>query len=159
MKTAWLSKYFFVSLISTSVLWFTFLQRSSKDCCFWVRADLLLLNFPSILWASGMFHPVQDLRQYLSNLAEQCSSEETDTELPTVVILDNLHHIGSLSDIFNGFLNCKYHKWWARKPNWYINVEIMIFPHLSVVSVQPLRYRYHEPGSFYLSKPRAAPQL
>lgn len=56
----------------------------------------------------------QDLRQYLSNLAEQCNSEETDTELPTVVILDNLHHIGSLSDIFNGFLNCKYHKWWDR---------------------------------------------
>ncbi|XP_075907695.1 neuron navigator 3 isoform X6 [Nelusetta ayraudi] len=52
----------------------------------------------------------KDLRQYLSSLAEQCSSEETDTELPTVVILDNLHHIGSLSDIFNGFLNCKYHK-------------------------------------------------
>uniref|UniRef100_A0A8C3GCM8 Neuron navigator 3 n=1 Tax=Cyclopterus lumpus TaxID=8103 RepID=A0A8C3GCM8_CYCLU len=52
----------------------------------------------------------KDLRQYLSNLAEQCSSEETDTELPTVVILDNLHHIGSLSDIFNGFLNCKYHR-------------------------------------------------
>ncbi|XP_030005040.1 neuron navigator 3 isoform X2 [Sphaeramia orbicularis] len=52
----------------------------------------------------------KDLRQYLSNLAEQCNSEETDMELPTVVILDNLHHIGSLSDIFNGFLNCKYHK-------------------------------------------------
>ncbi|KAM6961915.1 neuron navigator 3 isoform 6-T6 [Tautogolabrus adspersus] len=52
----------------------------------------------------------KDLRQYLSTLAEQCNSEETDTELPTVVILDNLHHIGSLSDIFNGFLNCKYHK-------------------------------------------------
>ncbi|KAG7454672.1 hypothetical protein MATL_G00262270 [Megalops atlanticus] len=52
----------------------------------------------------------KDLRQYLSSLAEQCSSEETDTELPLVVILDNLHHIGSLSDIFNGFLNCKYHK-------------------------------------------------
>uniref|UniRef100_A0A3Q1H5X1 Neuron navigator 3 n=1 Tax=Anabas testudineus TaxID=64144 RepID=A0A3Q1H5X1_ANATE len=52
----------------------------------------------------------KDLRQYLSNLAEQCNSAETDTELPTVVILDNLHHIGSLSDIFNGFLNCKYHK-------------------------------------------------
>ncbi|KAG7498031.1 neuron navigator 3 isoform X5 [Solea senegalensis] len=52
----------------------------------------------------------KDLRQYLSNLAEQCNSEETDTELPTVVVLDNLHHIGSLSDIFNGFLNCKYHK-------------------------------------------------
>uniref|UniRef100_A0A665VDZ6 Neuron navigator 3 n=1 Tax=Echeneis naucrates TaxID=173247 RepID=A0A665VDZ6_ECHNA len=52
----------------------------------------------------------KDLRQYLSSLAEQCNSAETDTELPTVVILDNLHHIGSLSDIFNGFLNCKYHK-------------------------------------------------
>uniref|UniRef100_UPI003AAB3A2E neuron navigator 3 n=1 Tax=Centroberyx gerrardi TaxID=166262 RepID=UPI003AAB3A2E len=52
----------------------------------------------------------KDLRQYLSSLAEQCNSEETETELPTVVILDNLHHIGSLSDIFNGFLNCKYHK-------------------------------------------------
>lgn len=59
----------------------------------------------------GFFSTPQELRQYLSSLAEQCSSEETDTELPTVVILDNLHHIGSLSDIFNGFLNCKYHKW------------------------------------------------
>ena len=55
----------------------------------------------------------QDLRQYLCHLAEQCNSEESETELPTVVILDNLHHIGSLSDIFNGFLNCKYHKWWV----------------------------------------------
>ncbi|XP_062373940.1 neuron navigator 3 [Sardina pilchardus] len=52
----------------------------------------------------------KDLRQYLCTLAEQCNLEETDMELPTVVILDNLHHIGSLSDIFNGFLNCKYHK-------------------------------------------------
>ncbi|CAB1346242.1 unnamed protein product [Coregonus sp. 'balchen'] len=52
----------------------------------------------------------KDLHQYLSSLAEQCSSEESETELPTVVILDNLHHIGSLSDIFNGFLNYKYHK-------------------------------------------------
>uniref|UniRef100_A0A674DY95 Neuron navigator 3 n=1 Tax=Salmo trutta TaxID=8032 RepID=A0A674DY95_SALTR len=52
----------------------------------------------------------KDLHQYLSSLAEQCNSEESETELPTVVILDNLHHIGSLSDIFNGFLNYKYHK-------------------------------------------------
>ncbi|KAM9705357.1 neuron navigator 3 isoform 10-T11 [Menidia menidia] len=52
----------------------------------------------------------KDLRQYLSTLAEQCNSEDTDVQLPSVVILDNLHHIGSLSDIFNGFLNCKYHK-------------------------------------------------
>ncbi|XP_013873531.1 neuron navigator 3 [Austrofundulus limnaeus] len=52
----------------------------------------------------------KDLRQYLSTLAEHCNSERMDSELPTVVIMDNLHHIGSLSDIFNGFLNCKYHK-------------------------------------------------
>uniref|UniRef100_A0A3B3CFA4 Neuron navigator 3 n=1 Tax=Oryzias melastigma TaxID=30732 RepID=A0A3B3CFA4_ORYME len=53
----------------------------------------------------------KELRQYMSSLAEQCNSEDTAVQLPTVVILDNLHHIGSLSDIFNGFLNCKYHKW------------------------------------------------
>lgn len=64
--------------------------------------------------------PPQDLRQYLSSLAEQCNSAETVTELPAVVILDNLHHIGSLSDIFNGFLNCKYHKWWV--PPTYVHV-------------------------------------
>ncbi|XP_041114108.1 neuron navigator 3-like isoform X8 [Polyodon spathula] len=52
----------------------------------------------------------KELRQYLSNLADQCNSEGNEADLPVVVILDNLHHIGSLSDIFNGFLNCKYRK-------------------------------------------------
>ncbi|KAM9634739.1 neuron navigator 3 isoform 9-T10 [Morphnus guianensis] len=52
----------------------------------------------------------KDLRQYLANLAEQCSADNNGADLPVVVILDNLHHIGSLSDIFNGFLNCKYNK-------------------------------------------------
>ncbi|KAJ8245377.1 hypothetical protein GJAV_G00270100 [Gymnothorax javanicus] len=52
----------------------------------------------------------KDLRQYLSSLADQCNSEESDSELPLVLILDNLHNIGALSDIFNGFLNCKYHR-------------------------------------------------
>ncbi|MBN3288823.1 NAV3 protein, partial [Polyodon spathula] len=52
----------------------------------------------------------KELRQYLSNLADQCNSEGNEADLPVVVILDNLHHIGSLNDIFNGFLNCKYHK-------------------------------------------------
>ncbi|KAG8439716.1 hypothetical protein GDO86_005768 [Hymenochirus boettgeri] len=51
----------------------------------------------------------KELRQYLANLADQCSADN-DTNLPLVIILDNLHHIGSLSDIFNGFLNCKYSK-------------------------------------------------
>ncbi|XP_010560121.1 PREDICTED: neuron navigator 3 isoform X3 [Haliaeetus leucocephalus] len=55
----------------------------------------------------------KDLRQYLANLAEQCSADNNGADLPVVIILDNLHHIGSLSDIFNGFLNCKYNKWWV----------------------------------------------
>ncbi|XP_030069878.1 neuron navigator 3 isoform X2 [Microcaecilia unicolor] len=52
----------------------------------------------------------KELRQYLANMAEQCRADDNDGEVPTVIILDNLHHIGSLSDIFNGFLNCKYNK-------------------------------------------------
>uniref|UniRef100_A0A4W3IXW0 Neuron navigator 3 n=1 Tax=Callorhinchus milii TaxID=7868 RepID=A0A4W3IXW0_CALMI len=52
----------------------------------------------------------KELRQYLSNLADQCSAEDNGSDLPLVIILDNLHHVGSLSDIFNGFLNCRYHK-------------------------------------------------
>ncbi|XP_032893858.1 neuron navigator 3 isoform X3 [Amblyraja radiata] len=52
----------------------------------------------------------KELRQYLSNLADQCASADNGSDLPLVIILDNLHHVGSLSDIFNGFLNCRYHK-------------------------------------------------
>ncbi|XP_051885850.1 neuron navigator 3 isoform X2 [Pristis pectinata] len=52
----------------------------------------------------------KELRQYLSNLADQCAAADNGSDLPLVIILDNLHHVGSLSDIFNGFLNCRYHK-------------------------------------------------
>ncbi|XP_069485378.1 neuron navigator 3 isoform X2 [Ambystoma mexicanum] len=52
----------------------------------------------------------KELRQYLASLADQCSADNNGPDLPSVIILDNLHHIGSLSDIFNGFLNCKYSK-------------------------------------------------
>ncbi|KAG5839916.1 hypothetical protein ANANG_G00210230 [Anguilla anguilla] len=52
----------------------------------------------------------KELRQYLSNLADQCSSESQAVDMPLVVILDNLHHVGSLGEIFNGLLNCKYHR-------------------------------------------------
>uniref|UniRef100_H0X325 Neuron navigator 3 n=1 Tax=Otolemur garnettii TaxID=30611 RepID=H0X325_OTOGA len=52
----------------------------------------------------------KELQQYLANLAEQCSADNNSVELPVVIILDNLHHVGSLSDVFNGFLNCKYNK-------------------------------------------------
>ncbi|XP_032894571.1 neuron navigator 2 isoform X5 [Amblyraja radiata] len=52
----------------------------------------------------------KELRQYLSNLADQCNSEVNAVDMPIVIILDNLHHVGSLGEIFNGLLNCKYHK-------------------------------------------------
>lgn len=54
---------------------------------------------------------MQELRQYLSNLAEQSNSGNNALDMPLVIILDNLHHVSSLGDIFNGLLNCKYHKW------------------------------------------------
>ncbi|XP_070542074.1 neuron navigator 2-like isoform X3 [Ptychodera flava] len=48
----------------------------------------------------------KELRQYLANIADQCESNASD--LPSVIILDNLHHVGSLGEVFNGFLSCKY---------------------------------------------------
>uniref|UniRef100_A0A8C5TH49 Neuron navigator 3 n=1 Tax=Malurus cyaneus samueli TaxID=2593467 RepID=A0A8C5TH49_9PASS len=50
----------------------------------------------------------KDLRQYLANLAEQCSADNNGADLPIVIILDNLHHISSLSDIFNVALLCPF---------------------------------------------------
>ncbi|XP_067414297.1 neuron navigator 2 isoform X5 [Emydura macquarii macquarii] len=52
----------------------------------------------------------KELRQYLSNLADQCNSENNAVDMPLVIILDNLHHVSSLGEIFNGLLSCKYHK-------------------------------------------------
>ncbi|XP_041131092.1 neuron navigator 2 isoform X4 [Polyodon spathula] len=52
----------------------------------------------------------KELRQYLSSLAEQCNSESSAVGMPLVIILDNLHHVSSLGEIFNGLLNCKYHR-------------------------------------------------
>ncbi|XP_072236079.1 neuron navigator 2 isoform X5 [Leuresthes tenuis] len=49
----------------------------------------------------------KELRQYLSGLAEQCSSH-SGADSPLVVILDNLHHVSSLGEIFNGLFNCNY---------------------------------------------------
>ncbi|XP_058402111.1 neuron navigator 2 isoform X1 [Diceros bicornis minor] len=52
----------------------------------------------------------KELRQYLCNLADQCTSENNAVDMPLVIILDNLHHVSSLGEIFNGLLNCKDHK-------------------------------------------------
>ncbi|KAI4897102.1 hypothetical protein NFI96_001352 [Prochilodus magdalenae] len=55
----------------------------------------------------------KELKQYLSNLTDQCNSSTQTGDLPLVIILDNLHHVGSLGEIFNGLLNCKRHRWWV----------------------------------------------
>ncbi|XP_074661098.1 uncharacterized protein LOC141913823 isoform X2 [Tubulanus polymorphus] len=51
----------------------------------------------------------KELRQYLTNIADQCENSSA-SEMPSVIILDNLHHVGSLGEVFNGFLSCKYQK-------------------------------------------------
>ncbi|CAL4104536.1 unnamed protein product, partial [Meganyctiphanes norvegica] len=48
----------------------------------------------------------KDLGAYLSHISEQCENNASD--LPMVIILDNLHHAGALTDVFNGFLSAKY---------------------------------------------------
>ncbi|CAG0886479.1 unnamed protein product [Darwinula stevensoni] len=50
----------------------------------------------------------KELHQYLTNLGEQVESGLG--EVPTVILLDNLHYVGSLADIFSGFLNPSHHK-------------------------------------------------
>lgn len=51
----------------------------------------------------------KELRQYLANIAEQC--EHNAADLPSIIILDNLHHVGSLGEVFTGFLSVKHQQW------------------------------------------------
>ncbi len=53
----------------------------------------------------------QDLQLYLSNLANQIDRETSTSEIPLVVILDDIHDPASISELVNGALTCKYHKW------------------------------------------------
>ncbi|CAL4071109.1 unnamed protein product, partial [Meganyctiphanes norvegica] len=48
----------------------------------------------------------KDLGAYLSHISDQCENNASD--MPMVIILDNLHHAGALTDVFNGFLSAKY---------------------------------------------------
>ncbi|XP_043084308.1 neuron navigator 2 isoform X1 [Puntigrus tetrazona] len=52
----------------------------------------------------------KELKQYLSNLTDQCKTSGRAADIPVVLILDNLHHVTSLAEIFNGLLNCKNHQ-------------------------------------------------
>ncbi|KAM3621132.1 uncharacterized protein V6R79_006441 [Siganus canaliculatus] len=52
----------------------------------------------------------KDLQLYLSNLANQIDLESSTSEIPLVVILDDIHDPGTISELVNGALTCKYHK-------------------------------------------------
>lgn len=53
----------------------------------------------------------QELQLYLSNLANQIDRETSTSDVPLVVILDDIHDPASISELVNGALTCKYHKW------------------------------------------------
>ncbi|KAJ0023104.1 hypothetical protein NQD34_003003 [Periophthalmus magnuspinnatus] len=52
----------------------------------------------------------KDLQLYLSNLANEIDRETGTSEIPLVLILDDIHDTASLSELVNGALTCKYHK-------------------------------------------------
>lgn len=45
----------------------------------------------------------KEIRQYLTNLLEQCDGT-AGVDLPSVIILDNLHEVKNLGEVFNGVL-------------------------------------------------------
>lgn len=72
-----------------------------------------MLKYPCIICRSVDEKSSKDLRHYLSNLAEQCESNNSTSdcnELPSVIILDNLHLASSLSDVLNSLLNVRIAK-------------------------------------------------
>ncbi|CAB1457603.1 unnamed protein product [Pleuronectes platessa] len=52
----------------------------------------------------------KDLQLYLSNLANQIDRETSTSDIPLVIILDDVHNPASISELVNGALTCKYHK-------------------------------------------------
>lgn len=77
-------------------------EKSRIPVCFAIEL------FVTVLCFSVDHKSSKELRQYLANVAEQCENNALD--LPSVIILDNLHHAASLGEVFNGFLNAKYSK-------------------------------------------------
>ncbi|XP_058524977.1 neuron navigator 1 isoform X3 [Ochotona princeps] len=52
----------------------------------------------------------KDLQLYLSNLANQIDRDTGIGDVPLVILLDDLSEAGSISELVNGALTCKYHK-------------------------------------------------
>lgn len=47
----------------------------------------------------------KDLQEYLGHIAEQSSMANGASDLPSVIILDNLHHASALGDVFSCLLS------------------------------------------------------
>jgi hypothetical protein len=55
---------------------------------------------------------VRDLQQFIARLVRQCDADVVDaSQLPTVLIVDNLQNVASLSETFSGFVACKSPAW------------------------------------------------
>uniref|UniRef100_A0A8C2Q6I8 Neuron navigator 2b n=1 Tax=Cyprinus carpio TaxID=7962 RepID=A0A8C2Q6I8_CYPCA len=65
----------------------------------------------------------KELKQYLSNLADQCKTNVYAVDIPVVLILDNLHHVTSLAEIFNAFLNTYF----AQAHNTWVKVDPILY--------------------------------
>ena len=72
-----------------------------------ISACCSMLFLESSVWS----FPHQDLQLYLSNLANQIDRETSTSEIPLVIILDDINDPISISELVNGALTCKYHKW------------------------------------------------
>lgn len=59
---------------------------------------------------NSLFFLFQELQLYLSDLANQID-RESGGEVPLVVIIDDISDPGAVTELINGALTCKYHKW------------------------------------------------
>jgi len=74
---------------------------------------------------------IADIQRYVSQLVHGLNSSETATQLPTVIVIDNLQHIMSFADVFSGFLSAKPANWFVGFAGLYnffsFSVSMMIF--------------------------------
>jgi len=56
---------------------------------------------------------VGNIQQYISQLVHRISGDlaSESSHLPTVIVVDNLQHIASLTDVFSAFLSAKPSAW------------------------------------------------
>lgn len=79
---------------------------------FFINWNICLASF-SLTSLYNSLSCSQDLQLYLSNLANQIDRESSTSQCPLVIILDDIHDPASISELVNGALTCKYHKWYT----------------------------------------------